>query len=67
MLINLFPADGLKGVDRNRESGCMVARGPIDRFNLQTLNNRQDPNFRHAQFARAAVAPPQIAASRPLA
>jgi hypothetical protein len=45
----------------------MIATGLIDRFNRQTLNNRQDPNVPHAQFARAAAAPPQIAASRPLA
>jgi hypothetical protein len=67
MLMGLFPADGLEGVGRNRESGCMIAMGAIDRFNRQTLNNRQDLVVRHAQFARAAATPPQIAASRPLA
>jgi len=65
--MGLFPADGLKGVGRSRESGGMIAMGPIDRFNRQTLNNRQDPDVRHTQFARAAATPPQIVASRPLA
>jgi hypothetical protein len=65
--MGLFPANGLKGVGRNRESGCMIDRGTIDRFSRQTLNNRQDPGIRHAQFAKAAATPPQIAASRPLA